>query len=209
MLFLRAVFLCLVVLCFSQSASAEEIYQDSQLRISLVSSTDRAAFVSVMANEAVVRQAAGKTDAEADRRMAGEWFDGMFEKGEGGPPSYGFKVSTPDGKSTIGFLVLDQYDSPGLWESSTGIAPEHQGKGYGTTARREVIRYAFGSLDAKGLVARVKKGNEPSVRLTERLGFQLIGETTKPGDEVANNWWEYRLSRPDRCASLGQLASRK
>ena len=47
----------------------------------------------------------------------------------------------------------------------------HQGKGYATEALREVIRYVFGPLGKRRIIASIDPRNLASVRLFERLGF--------------------------------------
>ncbi len=195
---------CLIVsIVWSTSLFPNPIFSNSQFQISRVTLEDRAAFISVMGNKAVVEQAAGKANPELDRKMAADWFDGIFVTGETGFPwSYGFKISTPDGKPA-GFIVLDAYSPEGYWESSTGIHPNYQGQGLGPKARKEVLKYAFEQLQVEGVVCRVRKGNERSVYITEQLGFNRIGETSKEGDASPGMWWEYRINRTSYYKQLG------
>lgn len=55
------------------------------------------------------------------------------------------------------------------------VLPGGQGKGYATDAVRTLIRFAFDTLDANSVVARVRADNEPSRRVVESVGFAREG----------------------------------
>jgi [ribosomal protein S5]-alanine N-acetyltransferase len=59
------------------------------------------------------------------------------------------------------------------------LAPQHQGKGYGTEAVRAVLDYCVGRLGAHRVQALVHPDNTASIRLVERLGFRCEGGPLK------------------------------
>ncbi|HSH79818.1 MAG TPA: GNAT family N-acetyltransferase [Herpetosiphonaceae bacterium] len=63
----------------------------------------------------------------------------------------------------------------GTWSYGIGIAREHQRKGFASETITLVSRYFFRELRYQKATVHVYSFNEPSVRLHERLGFQLEG----------------------------------
>ncbi|MFZ5825505.1 MAG: GNAT family N-acetyltransferase [Bacillota bacterium] len=63
----------------------------------------------------------------------------------------------------------------GTFEYGLGVREAYQGKGYATEAIRLVLRYFFQELRYQKCCAHVYSFNEPSIRLHEKLGFQLEG----------------------------------
>lgn len=51
---------------------------------------------------------------------------------------------------------------------------QHQGAGLGTEAKYAVMRYAFEVAGATGIEASVRKENDPSIGLHEKLGFKVL-----------------------------------
>lgn len=51
------------------------------------------------------------------------------------------------------------------------------GHGYATEAAREALRYAFEDLDRDHVISLIRPDNHPSIRVAERLGERLEGET--------------------------------
>ena len=63
----------------------------------------------------------------------------------------------------------------GTFGYGLAIRREHQRRGYASEAIALVLRYYFQELRYQKVSARVYGFNEPSIRLHERLGFQLEG----------------------------------
>jgi RimJ/RimL family protein N-acetyltransferase len=53
------------------------------------------------------------------------------------------------------------------------LSPAHQGRGYATEAAGAMIRYAFGSLGLRRIVATTEYDNERSMKVMQRLGMQI------------------------------------
>jgi RimJ/RimL family protein N-acetyltransferase len=51
------------------------------------------------------------------------------------------------------------------------------GKGYATEAARRALRYAFEELGREHVISLIRPDNHPSIRVAERLGERLEGET--------------------------------
>lgn len=58
----------------------------------------------------------------------------------------------------------------GLW-----LAPEGRGRGIGTRALRLVIEWSFATTDVTRIDCYIEVGNEPSMRMVERVGFRREG----------------------------------
>jgi ribosomal-protein-alanine N-acetyltransferase len=55
------------------------------------------------------------------------------------------------------------------------VAPQHQGRGFGTEAVRALLDYCVGGLGVHRVQALVHPENTASIRLVERLGFRCEG----------------------------------
>ena len=85
-----------------------------------------------------------------------------------------------------GFLVWDTAE----WEPSTFteageraqvelgwmLAREHWGRGYATEAALALRDWAFAEYGLTRLISLIRPGNEPSVRVAERIGERHVGE---------------------------------
>ena len=76
----------------------------------------------------------------------------------------------------IGFVSLNNCEEQGVRNLGYCIHTQYQGKGYGTEAVDEIIRYAKEELKINKLITGTAKDNIPSVRLLSAVGFKKIGE---------------------------------
>jgi ribosomal-protein-alanine N-acetyltransferase len=76
----------------------------------------------------------------------------------------------------IGFLTLNNCEEQGVRSLGYCINSQYQGKGYGTEAVNEIIRYAKEDLKLYKLITGTAKNNIPSVRLLSAAGFKKTGE---------------------------------
>lgn len=78
--------------------------------------------------------------------------------------------------SPVGFLWLFNIDGVarraeiGYW-----ISPEEQTQGYATEAAELGVQYAFDERNLNKVMARIFEGNEGSMRVLEKLGFEQEG----------------------------------
>lgn len=62
-----------------------------------------------------------------------------------------------------------------VWEIGALLFPEHRGKGAGTAAHRQLVRYLFATTTAHRLWAWTDVDNVPEQRVLERCGFAREG----------------------------------
>ncbi len=100
----------------------------------------------------------------------------------------GFGLYAVQLKSTalpIGICGLVKRDFLSAPDLGVALLPEFAGFGYASEAARAVMLHAQARLGIRQLYAIVRRGNQRSVRLLERLGFRREGPcTTPPGVEV-------------------------
>lgn len=83
--------------------------------------------------------------------------------------------STIDGEGTLAFYIASEY-----WR-----------QGFATEAGRAFIKFGFDELKLKRIVATVQSGNDASVHIIEKLGFQLASI-----EEGHRTFYHYVLENP-------------
>jgi RimJ/RimL family protein N-acetyltransferase len=99
----------------------------------------------------------------------------MMEDWNDGKENFVFTCRYQD--QPIGLLTVSDLD-PVAGKAELGImlaGEESRGKGLAFEAMELILAYAFGELRLHRLYARVAPGNEPSVRLFQKLGFKEEG----------------------------------
>ncbi|HEY7478569.1 MAG TPA: GNAT family N-acetyltransferase [Actinomycetota bacterium] len=89
----------------------------------------------------------------------------------------------------VGLCPLEE----GVIEVGYTIAPEFQGRGYGTEAVRALVDYAFDVLGARVVRAYADAGNAASIRVMEKAGLRLIERFT--GNDEDGAWTGVRYER--------------
>ena len=74
---------------------------------------------------------------------------------------------------TCGFTRFRYEDDCG--EIGYVLSPEVWGRGYAVEALRALLSFGFGTLGLARIEARIIAGNEPSLRVTEKLGMTCEG----------------------------------
>ena len=80
------------------------------------------------------------------------------------------------------------------------LGAPYQGRGYGTEQRAAVLELAFRGLGAKAAISGALVPNVASQRVSEKLGYRVVGisEIAPRGEPVQH--YDYRLEREDwRC----------
>ncbi len=104
------------------------------------------------------------------------------------PWSWGFAIVDRD-NMVIGMAAFKGApDAARTVEIAYGISPAYQGRGYGTEAARGLIQFARDSGRVSLVCAHTLPGNDPSKRILEKCGFQLIGEVMDPEDGLVLRW---------------------
>lgn len=91
-------------------------------------------------------------------------------------------VKMKETNASIGMCGLLQRDYLPHLDIGFALLPEYEGKGYAYEAARAVLQYAADTLKASTVAAIVTPGNEASLRLLQRLGFEDMGMIRVPGD---------------------------
>ena len=105
------------------------------------------------------------------------------------------------------FIVLDQPrtlvgmggykggpSADGVVEIGYAIAPAFRGRGFATSAVRQLIDRAFADPSIRAVDAQTLAHPNPSTRVLEKAGLQRIGEHEDPEDGAI---WHWRLRRPE------------
>lgn len=91
-------------------------------------------------------------------------------------------VKLRDSNASIGMCGLLQREYLPHLDIGFALLPEYEGKGYAYEAARAVLQYAADNLKASTVAAIVTPGNEASLKLLQRLGFENRGMIRVPGD---------------------------
>jgi len=106
-----------------------------------------------------------------------EYFDAhsKFDKND-----IAFAVETLDGRH-IGFSGLHQIDHINKTAISGTVLGDKEawGQGFGTDAARVRARYAFEVLGLRMVMSAILDGNERSLRMQQRVGYQVTGRIPK------------------------------
>jgi len=105
------------------------------------------------------------------RKQEREWYEEQASDDDG---NVNFVVAVDDDPAgTIGVHGVD--DVNGSAELGIFLAEPYWGDGYGTEAGRLATTYAFDQHRRHRVVACVFEGNDASMRVWEKLGFELDG----------------------------------
>ncbi len=104
----------------------------------------------------------------------------------------------PDGLliGDCGLELLD--DDPGVAELGYDLRSDHWGRGLATEAAAAVRDYAFRSLGLPRLVSLIRRGNEASRRVAEKIGMRHADDLVRDG----RRYWRYALDRDETTPSL-------
>jgi RimJ/RimL family protein N-acetyltransferase len=109
----------------------------------------------------------------------------------------------------VGMQTLEGTDFPLLRtvDSSSHLAPDVRGRGWGKQMRRAVLSLAFGPLDAQAAVTSAWHHNQASLGVSRAVGYQPNGEHRHRTDDGrgVDTMVHLRLARGDWDAS-GQAA---
>ncbi|WP_335936120.1 GNAT family N-acetyltransferase [Streptomyces sp. PTD5-9] len=152
---------------------------------------DADAFVELHADPRVNRFVGACSRQQALERLAAierQW----VERGHGL-----FAVHLGSSGEFVGRSGLNHWEEFGEVELGWTFRAEHWGNGYATEAARACLDRGFASLGDDYFTAYVRHGNDPSVRVAERLGFAPRRQDTVKGHAVT----VYAVGRPDGAAA--------
>ncbi len=84
-------------------------------------------------------------------------------------------ADAPDGEALGRVTLYRPGGDAAVWEIGVMLAPAARGRGLAHRALREAVAYGFDAKGARRIVADIDPDNTASVRLFEKLGFQLEG----------------------------------
>jgi RimJ/RimL family protein N-acetyltransferase len=73
----------------------------------------------------------------------------------------------------------------------------YQGRGFGTEQRAAVLELAFGGLGARAALSGALEGNAASSRVSEKLGYRIVGTSTVSPRGVPMPHTDFRLEAAD------------
>lgn len=100
-------------------------------------------------------------------------------------------------KSSGNFIGRIGFQNPAEWpgfELGWTLAREYWGRGYATEGARCALKYGFEELDRSHVISLIDPENKSSVRVAERLGEKVEGQTQLLGHQVLI----YGIDRPAR-----------
>lgn len=77
------------------------------------------------------------------------------------------------------------------------LGKDHQGHGYGTEQRGAVLELAFRSLGARAALSGALEGNVASARVSQKLGYRVVGTSTVSPRGVPVAHADFRLEAAD------------
>ena len=99
----------------------------------------------------------------------------------------GYGVWAVEEKSTGNLVGRIGFMNPAGWpgfELGWTLARDSWGKGYATEGARRALRHAFTKMDRDHVISLIAPENVASVKVAERLGEKVEGETHLMGREV-------------------------
>lgn len=99
----------------------------------------------------------------------------------------GYGIWAVEEKASGSFIGRIGLHYPETWpgfELGWTLARHAQGKGYATEAAGRALEYAFTELDRDHVISLINPENLPSIRVAERLGETVEGQTELLGHEV-------------------------
>ncbi len=86
-----------------------------------------------------------------------------------------FAIETIDGIHVGRIIFGIDNEGHGTFGVGIRIATEHQGKGYGTSAMKILIKYGFMERRLNKCSSTVLEGNEASIKMHKKLGYEQEG----------------------------------
>ena len=129
-------------------------------------------------------------DTDPAQPLAASRVKAFFEKQEIRNDGYYFAIRTLTGDRLIGFIELDGIQwAHGDAYLAIGIGERDLwGKGYGTDAMRETLRFAFEELNLHRVTLTVFEYNPRAIRTYEKVGFREEGRLRQHLNREGRRW---------------------
>lgn len=130
---------------------------------------------------------------EQRKEVSPEWLARLEQSSDGDAWLLGFRLvdrSTGVEVGKAGFKGPPTTE--GIVEIAYGVAPEYEGRGYGTEAAEALVKYAVADGQVRLLRAHTLPETNASGRILTKNGFACVGEVMDPED--GRVWrWERRI----------------
>ena len=159
---------------------SEVTLETERLILRMWRAEDHEQYAKLFADPEVMRFLGGKTLGPAE-----SWRHLAFMIGHWHLLGYGlWAVEEKSSGTLIGRIgFLNPVGWPGF-ELGWTLAREFWGKGYATEGARRALNYAFTELDRDHVISCIDPDNTASIRVAERLGEKVEGETEIFGNRV-------------------------
>lgn len=126
-----------------------------------------------------------RSDAEINKylgRKAAESIDDAFNfinivnENTAKDVSVYWAIVLKDSDSLIGTICLYNFSDEGTCEIGYELSASFQGQGLMKEAAEKVIDYAFNTLQMQKMEAILERGNQPSIKLLQKLSFNASDE---------------------------------
>ena len=146
-------------------------FETPRLRVRRFGRDDVRAFVAYRADPEVARY---QSWSDYTEELGTALIESMQEAEPGVPGEwYQFALEDRTSGVLVGDLALKvDGDEPRVAEVGFTLAPEHQGKGYGTEALKALLGFAFETFGLRRIVAVTDALNAPAAAMLERVGFR-------------------------------------
>jgi RimJ/RimL family protein N-acetyltransferase len=136
-----------------------------------------------------VREMLDGMPPEQRREVSPEWLAKLEEASEPDAWLLGFSLVARSTGATVGTAGFKgPPTAEGIVEIAYGIAPEHEGQGYGTEAAEALLQYASASAAVHLVRAHTLPESNASTRILQKNGFTFAGEVLDPEDGRVWRW---------------------
>ncbi|HEU5133825.1 MAG TPA: GNAT family N-acetyltransferase [Steroidobacteraceae bacterium] len=128
---------------------------------------------------------------EVRAQISPQWLAQVQKSAQRDPWVHGFHVVN-DAGLVVGLCGFKGPPTDGMVEIAYGINPEHQGKGYATSAARALTTYALESAEVRIVRAHTLPDGVASQSVLKKSGFAKTAEVIDPEDGLV---WRFELGR--------------
>jgi RimJ/RimL family protein N-acetyltransferase len=155
-----------------------------------------------------VRDMLESLSPEQRKEVSPDWLARLESASEPDAWLLGFRLVAPSNGQALGTAGFKGPPSvEGVVEIAYGIAPEHEGQGYGTEAAEALTKYAIASGEVRLVRAHTMPETNASTRILTKNGFAFVGEVIDPED--GRVWrWEREIGAQGAAVAGGDDAQR-
>jgi len=113
----------------------------------------------------------------------------LFEKPEQPTKSFHLGIAVKESDTVIGDIYVYLIENDRMASVAIRLAPNCQGKGFGTEALSAMTRFCFENTELKRLWTEVDVRNIPSQRMLEKCGYTKEGLIRQ--GKMVNTWCDY------------------